>query len=529
MATKKPQTARGMRDYLPADMRRRQYVREILIERFERFGYEPLGTPAIERADTLFGKYGPDAERLIYRVGLGREQDLALRYDLTVPTARVASSYADLPKPFKRYQIAPVWRGERPQRGRYREFEQADIDIIGSDSLLADAEIITLVIGLVEALGLPASQTRINNRKLLSGIGRYAGVPEALLPGLYRAIDKLDKIGAEGVRQELQSVGLPGELLNRERQAVERWLRGTADRERLRQDLVDGLDADAKPELQTVGIEAFLDALESLPFGLGELDDLESQRAGAMDASISALRKLTAPTDLVPEGVTERLLALLVRQGNPAAILAGLAEELDDEEARLGIAELETVVAALDTAGVPSDRYCIDCAMVRGLDYYNGTIFETVVEEPPIGSLTGGGRYDGLLSMFGSDLPAVGTSFGIDRLIDVMDELGCFPAAVDRGGTQIQVCMLEARFESIALGLASRLREAGLRCDLVFEAAAVGDHIRNALKAEVPVVVLLGADEVEAGEASIRDLGRREQVRMPFAETAATIQAMLGG
>jgi histidyl-tRNA synthetase len=529
MATKKPQTARGMRDYLPADMRRRQYVRDILIEQFERFGYEPLGTPAIERADTLFGKYGPDAERLIYRVGLGREQDLALRYDLTVPTARVASSYADLPRPFKRYQIAPVWRGERPQRGRYREFEQADIDIIGSDSLLADAEIITLVIGLVEALGLPASQTRINNRKLLSGIGRYAGVPEALLPGLYRAIDKLDKIGAEGVRQELQSVGLPGEMLNRERQAVERWLRGTADRARLGQDLADGLDEDADPRLRSVGIEAFLDALEDLPFATGNLDALEGMRSQAMDASIRALRKLTDASELVPDGVTERLLALLAREGEPAALLAGLAEELDDDEARQGIQELETVLAALDAAGVPAERYGIDCAMVRGLDYYNGTIFETVVEDPPIGSLTGGGRYDGLLALFGSDQPAVGTSFGIDRLIDVMEELGCFPAALDRSGTQVQLCMLEPRFESVAIELASRLREAGLRCDLVFQAAAVGDHIRGALKAEVPVVLLLGSEEVQAGEASIRDLGRREQVRVPFAEAASTIQTMLGG
>jgi histidyl-tRNA synthetase len=201
----------GMRDILPEQMLKRQYVLDTVRAVFETFGFEPLQTSAIELAETLLGKYGEDAERLIYRAWYGNAPggEYALRYDLSVPLARFAAMNPDLPRPFKRYQIAPVWRADRPQKGRYREFYQCDADIVGSESMLADAEIVAVMVEVFKRLGFTDYVTAINNRKILDGIGQYAGVPESLQPGLYRSIDKLDKIGLDGVQRELLMVGVP--------------------------------------------------------------------------------------------------------------------------------------------------------------------------------------------------------------------------------------------------------------------------------------------------------------------------------
>ena len=528
MANIAPGTARGMRDLLPTDMRRQQFVCRILTEVFEAFGFEPLSTPSIERADTLLGKYGPDAERLIYRVSLGRDQELALRYDHTVSTARVAATYDGLPRPFKRYQIGPVWRGERPQRGRFREFTQADVDIIGEASVLADAEIIAIVITALARLGFPASLTKINNRKLLNGIGRYAGVPETLLPGLYRAIDKLDKIGMAGVRRELRSVGLPGDLLNRERQAVDRWLRGNADRERLQDDLGLAEDAEGQRIGTSPGIDAFLDALEGFPHGAGSTPSLLEEASGAaMDASIDALRAAAPESGLVPDGVTDQLLDLLQLRGQPRPLLAELGARLDDPGAREGIEELCRVMDALDAAGIDPERYTVDFAMVRGLDYYTGTIFETLVEEPPIGSITGGGRYDALIGLFGADLPAVGTSFGIDRLVEVMDTLNLFPAWLSLPTPRVLVALFDETTALAAVATASRLRQAGIPTELAFRAEGIGEQIRTALKREIPVLVILGPDELAAGQVTLRDLRQRVQRSVSLGDLVEATQAIL--
>ena len=205
-----PRVPRGMRDLLPQKMIQRRYVIGIVEECFEQFGFEPLQTSVLELGEMLMGKYGPDAEKLMYEAR-HREgsENLALRYDLTVPLARVVAMNPDLVKPFKRYQIAPVWRAERPQKGRYREFYQCDADIVGSASMLADAEIVALIYTVLLRLGFKQFTTKINNRKILVGIGAYAGVPNELLGGLYRAIDKLDKIGLDGVKKELGANGIP--------------------------------------------------------------------------------------------------------------------------------------------------------------------------------------------------------------------------------------------------------------------------------------------------------------------------------
>ena len=192
-----PRIPAGMRDILPDQMLKRQYVLDVVRTTFEEYGFEPLQTSAIELSETLLGKYGPDAERLIYKAWYGDEPsgEFALRYDLSVPLSRVVAMYPDLPRPFKRYQIAPVYRADRPQKGRYREFYQCDVDVVGTNSMMADAEIVAVVVEVLTRLGFSGVSVSINNRKLLDGIGQFAGIPQALQPGLYRSIDKLDKIG----------------------------------------------------------------------------------------------------------------------------------------------------------------------------------------------------------------------------------------------------------------------------------------------------------------------------------------------
>jgi histidyl-tRNA synthetase len=213
----KPQLPSGMRDFLPGDMIRRAYVIDTISEVFQTFGYEPLQTPVMELKDTLLGKYGEDAEKLIYYAQhpQGKEQ-LALRYDLTVPLARAFAMHeAELSLPFKRYQIAPVWRAERPQRGRFREFYQCDADTVGVAGMEADAESVNVIVMAMQRLGFAKFAIKINNRKLLTGIGQYAGLTGDALSNLYRSIDKLDKIGPEGVRGEMQKGGLEATVIDK--------------------------------------------------------------------------------------------------------------------------------------------------------------------------------------------------------------------------------------------------------------------------------------------------------------------------
>lgn len=419
----KPGLPRGMRDILPQTMIRRQFVIEVMRQVFEQFGYEPLATPSVELCDTLTGKYGPAAERMIYDVSRkGGKERLALRYDLSVPLSRVIAMYPDLQKPFKRYQISPVWRGERPGKGRYREFYQCDVDIVGTSSMLADAEMLDIIHEVLSRLGFQHFVTRINNRKILTGIGQFAGVREELLGGLYRSIDKLAKIGPEGVRKELSA-------------------------------------------------------------------------------------------NAIPDPTIEKLLELLQMTGEDEAILVELRERLDPYPIALeGIAELEEVLDYLQNLRIPRERYEVDFTMVRGLGYYTGPIYETVVEEPRIGSIVGGGRYDELIGLFSErSLPATGTSFGIERIIDVMQELDMFPPEVGTTISQVLVTIFDEALVAASLQLSSDLREAGLNTELYFENDPLGDQIRYALKKGIPYVVIVGPDELAAGEVTIRNLPLKEQ------------------
>ncbi|MCS7070480.1 MAG: histidine--tRNA ligase, partial [Anaerolinea sp.] len=303
---------KGMRDFLPQALIKREYVFGVVREVFHLYGFEPLQTPVLELRETLMGKYGEDAEKLIFNAQHpGGKEELALRYDLTVPLARVVGQYPnDIPLPFKRYQLAPVWRGERPQRGRYREFYQCDADIVGVAGMNADAEIVSLIVTALKRLGFHQFRVKINSRRLLTAIGQFAGVTGDHLANLYRSIDKFDKIGADGVRAELEQRGLPTDVTAR------------------------------IMELITV----------NLP-GRQKLDYL----ADVLKAS---------------------------------------------PEAEVGLRELRELIGFLDMANVDPDCYEFDFTMVRGLGYYTGPIFEAIINEPNLGSVMGGGRYDELVGLF---------------------------------------------------------------------------------------------------------------------------------
>jgi histidyl-tRNA synthetase len=205
-----------MRDFLPEDVRRRQYVIGVIAEVYQKYGFEPLETPAVENLETLQGKYGEEGDRLIFKIlkrGEGADTgqaDLALRYDLTVPLARVVAEYrARLPKFFKRYQVQPVWRADRPQKGRFREFYQCDVDAIGSTSMTVEAELLSAAADVFIALGFTDFKIVVNHRKLLNAVLQHAGVPAGLHGTALVIIDKADKIGVEGVRKEMDEKGLP--------------------------------------------------------------------------------------------------------------------------------------------------------------------------------------------------------------------------------------------------------------------------------------------------------------------------------
>jgi histidyl-tRNA synthetase len=210
------QPPRGMRDFLPVDVRRRQHVIGVIGDVYQRYGFEPLETPAAENIETLMGKYGEEGDRLIFRIlkrgedGASGAADLALRYDLTVPLARVVAEYrARLPKFFKRYQVQPVWRADRPQKGRFREFYQCDVDAIGSRSMVVEVELLAAAADVLDQLGFADFTIRLNHRRLLAGMLETAGVPADLQSGALVAVDKLDKVGRDGVSRELESRGVP--------------------------------------------------------------------------------------------------------------------------------------------------------------------------------------------------------------------------------------------------------------------------------------------------------------------------------
>jgi histidyl-tRNA synthetase len=432
----KPQNVKGMRDLLPPAMMLRQHIIQTLRSVFERYGFEPLQTPALEYAETIEGKLG-DEERLIYRFEDHGGRKLAMRYDQTVPLARVVAQYqSQLQLPWRRYAVGASYRGERTQRGRYREFYQADVDIVGSASPIADAEIIAVLTDALTALGFDNFVTLLSHRQILSGIARVSGLDESAAGGVYRAIDKLDKIGPDGVRTELANNGVAAEAI-------------------------------------------------------------------------------------------ERILTLVSLTGDSISVLDTLAHELaGDERAQAAITNLRAIIAAASAMGVPSNRYSVAPRLARGLSYYTGMVCEAVVESPPMGSLLGGGRYDDLIGQFADrSLPTVGIAFGLDRLHDVMEELGMGP----RGAmADLFVTIFSADSLAANLTIANQLRAAGLNVEVALDAhERLGKQLQAANRRGIPFAVIQGPDEQAAGEVVVRNLVSGDQHRISMANLVADIRTLL--
>jgi len=428
----KAQTYKGMRDYLPREMRLRQYIVSTLTEVAERFGFEPMQTPIVEYEATLGGKLGDD-EKLIYRLQYGDDR-LALRYDQTVSLARVVGQYPnDIQFPFRRYAWGPSYRGERPQRGRLRELYQFDVDIVGADSRLADAEVIALVSESLTRLGFSGFRILLNHREVLAGLARVAGVAEESAGQVYRAVDKFDKIGTAGVREELVRNGVAQAAADRIVEVV-------------------ALDAPA-------------------------------------DDALATLR----------------------------AALAG------DEAGLQAVDDLAEIVERLAQLGVPTSDYAVAPRLARGLAYYTGVVFEAVIEQPPIGSLMGGGRYDRLIGSFaGREVPTVGTAFGIDRLQIVMRELGIAPE--ESGAAQVFVTLFSQETIGESLALTGELRAAGVAAITALSAVRLAKQLREADSKGVRYALVLGPDELSRGEVVVKDLRSGEQRSVPRGEVVAAVR-----
>jgi histidyl-tRNA synthetase len=512
-----PRIPAGMRDIPPDQMIKRQYVLDVVRTVFEEFGFEPLQTSAIELAETLLGKYGPDAERLIYRAWYGDEPggEYALRYDLSVPLSRFVAMNPDLPRPFKRYQIAPVWRADRPQKGRYREFYQCDVDIVGTESMMADAEIVAVVIEVLERLGFEGVTISINNRKLLDGIGQYAGMPEALQAGLYRSIDKLDKIGLEGVRRELLMVGVPREPVQPLQRAARLGIQGKLALEDMGEALVE--DEGLAPELVNGVLSRLQEEVQDAIARDVPPGELQAETRDIVQRLAPELRAYYGQeAELIPAEVVDRLLDLLQIGGPVGDVLDSLAERMADyPRAVEGVDELRRLFRYLEAMGVHEGAYQLNFAMVRGLEYYTGPIYETMVEKPKaMPSITGGGRYDELIGLFSEvNYPATGTSLGIERIIDAMDELDMFPPDLWSTTAAVLVTVFDETTVDASIKLATRLRGAGINTTMSYDPdERLGDQIGYASAKGIPFVIILGPDEVEAGQATIRQMGetRRE-------------------
>jgi histidyl-tRNA synthetase len=391
----KPRSPKGFRDFLPADMIKREYVFNVVRDVFHLFGFEPLQTPVIELSETLMGKHGEEAENLIYSVshGRGSKEPLSMRYDLTVPLARVFAQYeSQLTLPFKRYQISPVYRGERPQKGRYREFYQCDADIVGVPGMIADAEILAVVVTALKRLGFPQFSVKINHRQLLSAIGQYSGVPDAQLGDLYRSVDKFDKIGADGVRNELVKRGIDADVVNRMLDLITSQQAGVANLDYIEETVGDLPDAktsigelrELAGHLADMGVspeiyEFDLTMVRGLGYYTGPVFETSIVEpnlgsitgGGRYDNLIGLFRKQSLPTTGTSLGI-ERIIDLMDALNLYPPELGGTVVKLlvtvFSDETRC---ESSKLVAELRTAGMNSELFMGKKKLGKQFDYAN--------------------------------------------------------------------------------------------------------------------------------------------------------------
>ncbi|WP_303660488.1 histidine--tRNA ligase [Bacteroides caecimuris] len=437
----KPSIPKGTRDFSPIEMAKRNYIFNTIRSVYALYGFEQIETPSIETLQTLMGKYGEEGDKLLFKIlnsgdylsGVTSEEledrnslrlasricEKGLRYDLTVPFARyVVMHRNDLQLPFKRYQIQPVWRADRPQKGRYREFYQCDADVVGSDSLLNEVELMQIVDTVFTRFGIRV-QIKINNRKILTGIAETIGAADKIVD-ITVAIDKLDKIGIDNVNEELRASGLS-------------------------------------------------------------------------DDSIMKLQPI-----LSLDGANDEKLS----------VISGVLR--DSEIGQKGIEECRFILDTLKTVGLRNEIQ-LDLSLARGLNYYTGAIFEVKALDTPIGSITGGGRYDNLTGIFGMPgISGVGISFGADRIYDVLNSLNLYPTdAVS--STQVLFINFGEKEAVYCLTLINRLREAGIRVEIYPDSAKMKKQMSYANNKSIPFVALIGENEIKESKITLKNMSTGEQ------------------
>jgi len=432
-------------------MAKRNYIFNTIRSVYELYGFQQIETPAQETLQTLMGKYGEEGDKLLFKILnsgdylnkiadeelTGRNTlrlaskicEKGLRYDLTVPFARyVVMHREELQLPFKRYQVQPVWRADRPQKGRYREFYQFDGDVVGSDSLLNEVELMQIVDEVFSRFGVRV-QIKINNRKILTGIAEVIGAADKIVD-ITVAIDKLDKIGIDNVNQELREDGLTEEQI-------------------------------------------------------------------------------------------EKLQPIILLEGTNDEKLATIAEVLKDSEIGLkGVEETKTILSPLTSHLSPlKNEIQLDLTLARGLSYYTGAIFEVKALDTPMGSISGGGRYDNLTGIFGMPgLSGVGISFGVDRIYDVLNALDLYPKD-SLQTTQVLFINFGEKETAYCLPILAQLRHAGIRAEIYPDAAKMKKQMSYANAKHIPFVALAGENEMAEQKLTLKNMETGEQKLLTCEET----------
>lgn len=404
---------------------------------YRSYGFVPIDTPTLELSEILCGKGSEETDRQMYRFQHGK-RDVAMRFDLTVPLARfVAQHHNELGMPFKRYHIGNVWRGERPQAGRFREFAQCDFDTIGTNSIASDIETVLVINDLIRAIGFEQFKIRLNNRKVLNGILEKANLAEHSVAVL-RALDKLPKIGPEKVRLEM---------------------------------------------LETTG---------------------------APDSSI------------------DQILMLSQISGTNREIIQQLGTLCEGNElAEQGREQLSEVIDATQALGLTEQNLEIDVSIARGLDYYTGTIVETFLTDlPSFGSICSGGRYDNLAQLYTKQqLPGIGASLGLDRLLAAMQQLDLIPNT--KTTAEVMIVQFDKSKLSEYLKLAADLRSQGIAVELYPESKKLNQQFKYADRRGARAVIIAGTDEFASGVVQVKWLADGTQTELPLAENSNEIAEWL--
>lgn len=429
MSLIKPETLKGFRDYPPELMMPREKLIDTAKRVYRSYGFAPIDTPALEKSEILAGQGSDETDKQMFRFQDAGGRDVGMRFDLTVPLARFAAQHiGQLGTPFKRYHIATVWRGEKPQRGRYREFMQCDFDTIGTTSIVSDIETALVIFDLMKAIGFDDFTIRVNNRKVLNGLLQKSGLEEKSTEVL-RAIDKLDKIGPEKVTAEMK------------------------------------------------------------------------QTAAATDEQAASILKLSQLN-----GTNDEILSEV------GGMVAG------NETGELGVENLKQLIDGAKAVGVDDKNLKLDIGIARGLDYYTGTVFETTLGPlPGIGSVCSGGRYDNLASKFTKlELPGIGASLGLDRLLAAQEELGL----IEKVRTPAPVFVVYFEKDRLAdyLQIAAALRSAGIGAVLYPDHRKFDKQLKYADKQGFQVAIIVGSDDFAMKKCQVKNLAQRSQVEVSLAD-----------